>query len=89
MGGDTNRVVDGLPYTYGELRCCARSEMAETLGDLLIRRTHLAFETRDHGMAAAPSVASAVAQTLGWNANDVSRALADYEHEVQRIFSVD
>jgi glycerol-3-phosphate dehydrogenase len=89
MGGDTNRVVDGLPYTYGELRYCARSEMAETLGDLLIRRTHLAFETRDHGMAAAPSVASAVAQTLGWNANDVSRALADYEHEVQRIFSVD
>jgi len=86
---DTRRVVDELPYTYGELRYCAQSEMAETLGDLLIRRTHLAFETRDHGMSVASQVAEAVAPILGWDASAISGALADYEREARRIFTID
>ena len=49
------RFAADLPYTIGELRYSVANEMAHTLGDLLIRRTHLAFETRDHGVAAAPS----------------------------------
>jgi len=89
MQSDKRRVVDDLPYTYGELRYCARSELAETLGDLLIRRTHLAFETRDHGMSVAPIVAEAVAPTLGWDARAIGRALADYEREARRIFTID
>ena len=89
MRGDTTRVVDGLPYTYGEFRYCARAEMAETLGDLLIRRTHLAFETSDHGMRIAPSVADAVAATLGWDANAITAALVSYEREARRIFTID
>jgi glycerol-3-phosphate dehydrogenase len=89
MRGDTTRVVDGLPYTYGELRYCARAEMAETLGDLLIRRTHLAFETPDHGMSVAPSVADAIAPTVGWDADAITGALADYEREARRIFTID
>ena len=36
--------------------------MACTLGDLLIRRVHVAFETRDNGRAAARKVAA----FLGW-----------------------
>lgn len=86
---EPNRVVDELPYTYGELRYCAKSEMAETLGDLLIRRTHLAFETRDHGMSVAPRVADAVAPILGWDARAKSGALAQYEREARRIFAID
>jgi glycerol-3-phosphate dehydrogenase len=89
MRGDATRVVDGLPYTYGELRYCARAEMAETLGDLLIRRTHLAFETPDHGMSVAPRVADAIAPTLGWDSDAITDALADYEREARRIFTID
>ncbi len=86
---DTARVVEGLPYTFGELRYSARCEIVETLGDLLIRRTHIAFETADHGLGVAPNVAEAVAPILRWDSTAVSAALADYERDVRRLFSID
>ncbi|MEP6492605.1 MAG: glycerol-3-phosphate dehydrogenase/oxidase [bacterium] len=82
-------VHDGLPYTLGELRYSARHEMAYTIGDLLIRRTGLAFETRDHGAAAAVRIAGALAATFGWDHNARQRAIDDYVSEAERIFSVD
>jgi glycerol-3-phosphate dehydrogenase len=84
----TGRLVDGLPYTAGELRYCVAHEMALTIGDLLIRRTHLAFETRDHGLEVAPIVAGAIAPALDWTADDRARAIADYELETQRTFGI-
>jgi glycerol-3-phosphate dehydrogenase len=83
------RLVDELPYTVGELRFGVRAEMARTVGDLLIRRNHLAFETRDHGLAVATRAAAAVAPLLGWSALDVRNALAEYEDEARRIFTID
>jgi len=79
-------VAPDLPYTMGELRYSVANEMAETLGDLLIRRTHLAFETRDHGIAAAERVAGAVASQLGWTAAEQQRAIEDYAAEAERVF---
>jgi glycerol-3-phosphate dehydrogenase len=87
-GGDAV-LTDGLPYTAGELRYCARSEMACTLGDLLIRRTKLAFETRDHGTSVAHRAAAAVAGVLSWDERARSASVAAYASEVQRIFSID
>lgn len=85
----TGRIADSLPYTLGELRYCVHREMALTLGDLLIRRTRLAYETRDHGVGAAALVADSVAPLLGWDFEAQRRALAEYEREVARIFAVD
>jgi glycerol-3-phosphate dehydrogenase len=82
-------VVDGLPYRMGELRYAIQSEMALTLGDLLIRRAHIAFETRDHGVSAAARAADVVAPLLGWNENARARALDDYAQEVARTFAID
>jgi glycerol-3-phosphate dehydrogenase len=87
--GGRDRLVDGLPYTVGEARYSLQQEMACTLGDLLIRRTHIAFETRDHGEAVAERVAALAAAVHGWNAVDVRAALLDYRHDVTRMFSVD
>jgi glycerol-3-phosphate dehydrogenase len=87
-GGDTC-LVSGLPYTVGELRYCAKAEMACTLGDLLIRRTKLAFETHDHGVSIADRAAAAVAGTLNWDAAARSASVAAYAREVKRIFSID
>jgi glycerol-3-phosphate dehydrogenase len=84
--GGAERVVDGLPYTIGELRYAVRSELACTLGDLLVRRTHVAFETRDHGRAAAPHVLAAVS---GLGDFATAGALAAYEREIERIFTID
>jgi len=74
-------VVAGLPYRMGEMRWGVDRELACTLGDLLIRRTHIAFETQDNGRAAARRVAT----FLGWDARAVER----YEAEVARIFTID
>lgn len=82
-------LVDDLPYTIGELRYSARHEMAATLGDLLIRRTHLAFETRDHGLEVAARAAEGVATVFGWDRDARRREVADYESEVRRIFEID
>ena len=64
-------------------------ELALTLGDLLIRRTPIAFETRDHGRSAARHVAPAVAEWLGWDAYRAGRALDDYDAEVARMFVIE
>ena len=71
----------GAEFVYGVTR-----EMAVTLGDLLVRRTHLAFETRDQAMSIAPGVARLVATALSWDADRVAAELRDYEREVTEIF---
>ena len=81
-------VEPGLPYTVGELRYAVANEMALTLGDLLIRRTHLAFETRDHGVAAAARVAMPIGSLLGWSDAERHRAIDDYVREAESIFTV-
>jgi len=82
-------LVEGLPYTRDHLRRAISDEMACTLGDLLIRRTHVAYETRDGGRAAARIVTPFVAPLLGWDADRANRELMRYDVEVARIFTVD
>ena len=86
-GDGRERLVAEMPYTTGELRYCAKYEMACTIGDLLIRRTHLAFETRDHGLGVAPTAARVLASVTG--APDALGAIEDYAREIERIFSID
>jgi glycerol-3-phosphate dehydrogenase len=82
-------LVPGLRYTGADLVYGAQSEMACTLADLLIRRTHIAFETRDAGIGVAPLAADIVARTLGWDADERRRQVDDYTKEAARIFAVD
>lgn len=81
--------IAGTAYTIGEMRYVARHELAYTLSDILLRRTHLGFETRDHGVDSAERVAVAVADILGWSADDVAAQVNAYERDVQRIFAID
>jgi glycerol-3-phosphate dehydrogenase len=82
------RVEPSRPYVLGELAYAVREELAATLGDLLIRRIPLAFETRDHGRAAARRVAAAVAGWLGWSPVEMRAAITEYDAEVERMFRV-
>jgi glycerol-3-phosphate dehydrogenase len=81
-------VVPTLPYIVAELHHAVEHEMALTPGDLLIRRLQVAFETRDHGISAAPAAARAVGPLLGWSAADYEARLAQYREEVARIFEI-
>jgi glycerol-3-phosphate dehydrogenase len=82
-------VVPTLPYIVAELHYAVEHEMALTLGDLLIRRLHVAFETRDHGISAAPAAGRAVGPLLGWSESDYAAQLAAYRDEIARIFSIE
>lgn len=64
-------------------------ELVYTIGDLLIRRTKVAFETRDNGRGEARVVCAQLGATLGWDASRQERELARYDAEVTRIFGVD
>jgi glycerol-3-phosphate dehydrogenase len=81
-------VCDGLPYTVGELRYCLRNEMAYTLADLLIRRTRIAYETRDHGLDAAETMGIALSTEFGWDDAARRAAIRDYATEAARMFDV-
>jgi glycerol-3-phosphate dehydrogenase len=86
--GGSERLA-GLPYTIGEMRYGVRHEMAYTLADLLLRRTHLAFETRDHGTASGERVARGVGELLGWNDRDIAKAIEAYARDVGRVFTIE
>ena len=82
-------IAPGLKWRWGELRWAVESAHARTLADLFMRRTKVAFETRDHGMSEAAAAADYVAPLMGWSPADASAAVQRYAGEVERIFGVD
>jgi glycerol-3-phosphate dehydrogenase len=86
---DAERIHPEHSYRFGDLRFACEQESARTLGDLLIRRTHLAFERRDNAIALAPRIAEYVAPILGWSADDVSEHLDRYKREVEMMFGIE
>ena len=83
------RTLDGPPSARPPWRWFVECEMACTLGDLLIRRTHVAFESKDNGRSTARRVADEVAPVLGWDATRTQRELERYDAEAARIFTID
>ena len=86
--GLSETLIDGLPYTGADLVYAVTEEMAATLSDLLIRRTHIAFETRDHGKAVSARAAEIVAPLLRWSEDVKSAQLRSYRSDVERMFTI-
>jgi glycerol-3-phosphate dehydrogenase len=82
-------LLAGLPYTRAEVAYAVDDEMAVTLADVLVRRTHIAFESRDHGRGIAPVAAEIAGARLGWDGTARERAVAAYERETHRLFDID
>ena len=82
-------LAPGLPYIAAEAAYAATHEMACTIADVLMRRTHIAFETRDAGRAAARLTAAVLAPRLGWDGAETARQLENYDRDAGRIFGID
>ena len=65
------------------------AEFACTIADVLVRRSKIAFETRDHGRSQAPLVAAALAAEFGWDGARTARELEDYDREIARLFTIE
>ena len=77
-------IVPGHPALRAELLHAIRREMAVTLSDLLIRRTHVFYETAGHAVAEAPELLELAAGELGWDAARKAVELTEYLKEVER-----
>ncbi|MFL5481334.1 MAG: FAD-dependent oxidoreductase [Gemmatimonadaceae bacterium] len=84
----TEPLVAGLVYTPAHLVHGVKRRMAKTLSDLLIRRLHLAFETRDHGRDVASPAAEVVAPLLGWDERTKHARISEYNADVERMFAI-
>jgi glycerol-3-phosphate dehydrogenase len=81
------RISPELPYRKAALVIAAREEMGETLGDLLIRRTRIAFQAADRGVSIAPAVAQLVAPTLGWDGRRQAAEVKRYALAAREMFA--
>ena len=76
------RVAPGLPYLMAEVLYGVQHEMALTLCDVLIRRTHVIYETRGGGLEQARAVAELMASRLGWDDDEIERQVKAYAAQV-------
>jgi glycerol-3-phosphate dehydrogenase len=79
-------VIHGLPFTCSDIALAASEEMAVTLADVMVRRTHIAFELVDHGVSSASSVAAVMGDVLGWDEKMTQSRVAEYQREAERLF---
>ena len=77
-----DRIVPELPYIMAETLYAVQHEMALTLCDVLIRRTHVIYETEDGGMGQARAVAELIAPRLGWDEVEVEHQVDTYAAQV-------
>ena len=71
-----------LPYRRAEAVYAARYEMAQTLEDILARRTRALLLARDTSAAVAADIAALVAPDLGWSEGESARQVEDYRRIV-------
>jgi glycerol-3-phosphate dehydrogenase len=69
-------------YLAAEIAYACTHEGAVRLDDVLARRTRIAIETRDRGLAAAAQVAGLMTAELGWDDERASREVAQYARAV-------
>ena len=75
-------IAPGLPYIRAEIHYAMQHEMALSLSDVLIRRTHVIYETPDAGLPQVEEVAALMAERLGWDAAERERQVAEYARQV-------
>jgi glycerol-3-phosphate dehydrogenase len=77
-------IVVGQPDIWAEVAHAVEREMAVRLEDVLVRRLHLFYATRDQAVAPSEAVADFLARALGWDAARRSREVTAYQALVER-----
>jgi len=77
-------IVAGRAALWAEVAHAVEREMAVRLSDVLVRRLHLFYATRDQAVPAAGPVADWLAEALGWDATRRAEEVAAYMELVER-----
>jgi glycerol-3-phosphate dehydrogenase len=67
-----------LDYLKAEILYAVTHEGAQSVDDVLSRRTRIAFESSDGGESLAPIVAALIAPVLGWDAATKKASVSEY-----------
>jgi glycerol-3-phosphate dehydrogenase len=78
--------VEGTETTIGEVMFAIEREKAATLGDLLLRRTMLAFRA-DYRPEWAETISRLVADRLQWDDSARNQQLAEFQRELERTLA--
>lgn len=81
-------ITKNLPYLKAEIVYAAIAEGAQSVADVLERRTRLSFEAKNFGLEIAPAVADLIAPYLGWKATQKKASIAEYQKIVARAKEV-
>jgi glycerol-3-phosphate dehydrogenase len=76
------RIAAGLPVIEAEIIFCIRYEMAETIEDLLARRTGAQLHGWKEAIEAAPRVAQLLAQEKHWEPGRSATAVSEYTAKI-------
>ena len=63
---------------------CVRRELAQTVEDMLVRRLHLFYETKDKGAASGGVVAEIMGRELGWTEEETTRQVSEFDDRRSR-----
>jgi glycerol-3-phosphate dehydrogenase len=77
-------MIAGRPEIWAEVTYAVDREMAVRVQDILIRRLHLFYESRDQAHSIVAAVASRMKQLLGWDDVREAEELRDYFQIVER-----
>lgn len=75
-------VVEGSNVILAQIRWAMQHELADSLSDVLLRRTQLFYRMYDQGLAIAPRVAEIMAAWLKWDESRLLDELQAYEQAV-------
>lgn len=76
------RLSADRPEVLGVVDWAVRREFAQTLSDVMVRRTQFFFKDADQGLGFVQQVAGRMGELLGWDAVRLASELADYRAEV-------
>ncbi len=77
-------IVAGRPEIWAEVAHAVEREMAVRLADVLVRRLHLFYATRDQAVPATSAIADRMGEALGWDADRRAAEIAAYLKLVER-----
>jgi glycerol-3-phosphate dehydrogenase len=81
------RIARGLPLIEAEIVFCIRHEMAETIEDILARRTGTQLLGWRKAIEAAPRVAELLGQEKQWEAQRCAAAISQYTAKIQVLLN--
>ena len=72
-------IVRNLPYLKAEIVYAVVAEGALSVSDVVERRTRIAFEAPNFGLADVKTIADLIAPYLGWKAADKKASISEYQ----------